>query len=243
MPVQRPPSPIAENPSSDSPSPGPDAEPAERPDVDFVHRNPILAGAVAWEWKRRATTVTLGGIHTSWSSLLLQDPLEAALWVVLDAYADDLVPLPLKVRSLTAAGRRCVVLGQVTPSQRAALSAEGAVAILDPDSTAAEIPRLIEAVVLGSTRPLVPQPSVGKELTDREIQVLELYARRRALTASALAQALGLRTTTVRGHLARGRKKLTEAGLRCVTRGELAKALQDIGYSITDNQWHAVGRW
>ncbi|MFF1829842.1 hypothetical protein [Paenarthrobacter sp. NPDC058040] len=243
MPVQRPPFAVTENPSNGPDSPGSEEEPAERADVDFVHRNPILASAVAWEWKRQTTTVALGGIHTSWSSLLLQDPLEAAPWVVLDAYADDLVPLPLKVRSLAAAGRQCIVLGQVTSPQRAALSAEGAVAILDPDSTAAEIPRRIESVLLGLTRALVPQPSVGRELTDREIQVLELYARRRALTASALAEALELRTTTVRGHLARGRRKLAEAGLRCATRGELAKALQDIGYSITDNQWQAVGRW
>lgn len=211
-------------------------------DVDFVHRNPVLSIAIEAEWNTGTEATTLGRVYSSWASFSRDHP-TAAHWVALDAFFDDEVPLPLKVRAIAATGRRCIVLGRVSSAQRTALSAEGAVAILDDDSTAAEIPRQIEAVVVGSVPPLPPQPSVGTRLTDREIQVLELFARRRALTAASLAAALGLRTTTVRGHLFRGRRKLTAAGLRCATRGELATALQEIGYSHTDAQWHAVGRW
>ena len=135
------------------------------------------------------------------------------------------------------------MLGQLTSTQRRALAAEGAVAALDGDATPMEIPRQIEAVIQRGFARLPRHSSIGTTLTDREIQVLELYARRRALTASALASALGLRTTTVRGHLARGRQKLAAAGLRCATRRDLAVTLQEIGYSHTDAQWSAIGRW
>lgn len=210
--------------------------------VDFIHRNPILASAVASAWKDHIGVTTLGMIYTSWASFS-RDHLLAAPWIALDAFFDDHVPLPLKVRAASATGRRCIVLGETSPAQRSALAAEGAVAILDEDSTAEEIPGQIEAVVCGAANPLEPQSSIGTELTDREIQILELYARRRALTASSLAAALGLRTTTVKGHLVRGRHKLSAAGFRCATRVELAQVLQEIGYSHTDAQWHAVGRW
>ncbi|SDX01895.1 hypothetical protein SAMN04487917_104136 [Arthrobacter sp. yr096] len=211
-------------------------------DVDFIHRNPVLSSAIMSEWQSSTEATTLGKVYTSWSSFSRDHP-RAAHWIVLDAFFDDEVPLPLKVRTIAATGRRCIVLGRVSQAQRSALAAEGAVAILDDDSTAAEIPRQIEAVVVGSVAPLPTESSIGTRLTDREIQVLELFAQRRALTASTMAAALGLRTTTVRGHLFRGRRKLTAAGLRCATRGELANALQEIGYSHTDAQWQAAGRW
>jgi DNA-binding CsgD family transcriptional regulator len=211
-------------------------------DVDFVHRNPILSTAIMSEWKTSTEAATLGKFYSSWSAFSLDHP-RAAHWIALDAFFDDEVPLPLKVRTIAATGRRCIVLGRVSPVQRSALSAEGAVAILDDDWTAAEIPGQIEAIVVGAVPVLPAQSSIGSRLTDREIQVLELFAQRRALTASSLAAALGLRTTTVRGHLFRGRRKLTAAGLKCATRGELANALQEIGYSHTDAQWHAAGRW
>ncbi|WP_258141755.1 MULTISPECIES: hypothetical protein [unclassified Arthrobacter] len=211
-------------------------------DVDFIHRNPVLNSAVMSEWEGGAKAATLGQVYSSWASFSHNHP-RAAHWIALDAFFDDEVPLPLKVRTIAATGRRCIVLGRVSQAQRFALAAEGAVAILDEDSTAAEIPRQIEAVVVGATPTLPPQTSIGTRLTDREIQVLELFAQRRALTASSLASGLGLRTTTVRGHLFRGRRKLTAAGLKCATRGELANALQEIGYSHTDAQWHAAGRW
>ncbi|MFE4196023.1 hypothetical protein ACFRJ9_09175 [Paenarthrobacter sp. NPDC056912] len=211
--------------------------------VDFVHRNPILASAVAWEWRKQGSSIALGEIHTSWSSFILQDPLEAASWIALDAFSDDLVPLPLKVRIISASGRNCIVLGKLRAAQRYALSAEGAVAILDKEATAAEIPCQITDVVRGVARSLPRRTSIGTAITDREIQILELYARRQALTASTLAKTLGIRDDTVRGHLARGRRKLAAAGLRCSTRVELANALQEIGYSHTDDQWSAVGRW
>nr|WP_239529140.1 hypothetical protein [Paenarthrobacter ilicis] len=211
--------------------------------VDFIHRNPVLAHAVAWEWQKDDVSTRPGDIHTSWSSFSQRDPEETAQWVALDAFADDLVPLPLKVRTIFAHGKRCIVLGKLNAAQHAALSAEGAVAVLEEDLTAAEIPRRIERVVTSTPERPRQGKGVGTALTDREIQILELYARRRALTASTLAAALGLHTTTVRGHLARGRKKLAAAGLRCGSRGELALALQEIGYSHTDAQWSAIGRW
>jgi len=211
-------------------------------DVDFIHRNPVLNSAVMSEWAGSAKATTLGKTYNSWASFS-QDHPRAAHWIALDAFFDDEIPLPLKVRTIAATGRRCIVLGSVSPAQRSALAAEGAVAILEDDSTAAELPRLIEAVVIGAAPTLPPQSSVGTRLTDREIQVLELFAQRRALTASSLAAGLGLRTTTVRGHLFRGRRKLAAAGFKCATRGELANALQEIGYSHTDAQWHAAGRW
>lgn len=211
-------------------------------DVDFIHRNPVLNSAVMSEWESSAKATTLGKVYSSWASFS-RDHSRAAHWIALDAFFDDEVPLPLKVRTIAATGRRCIVLGRVSSAQRSALGAEGAVAILDDDSTPAEIPRRIEEVVAGSAPTLPAKPGVGTRLTDREIQVLELFAQRRALTASSLASALGLRTTTVRGHLFRGRRKLAAAGLKCATRGELANALQEIGYSHTDAQWHASGRW
>jgi len=211
-------------------------------DVDFIHRNPVLNSAIVSEWPRSSAATALGKVHSSWASFSREHP-RAAHWIVLDAFFDDEFPLPLKVRTIAATGRRCIVLGRVSSVQRSALAAEGAVAILDDDSTAAEIPRRIEDVVVGSVPGLPPEPSIGTRLTDREIQVLELFAQRRALTASSLAAGLGLRTTTVRGHLFRGRRKLAAAGLKCATRAELANTLQEIGYSHTEAQWHAAGRW
>ncbi len=211
--------------------------------IDFVHRNPVLGSAVAWAWRRHTGPATLGEVHTSWARFILQDPLEAAPWIALDAFSDDLFPLPLKVRTLSTTGRHCIVLGKLSSTQHVALAAEGAVAILDGDATPIELPRQIEAVILRGDARLPQHTSIGTILTGREIQILELYARRRALTASALASALGLRTTTVRGHLARGRQKLAEAGLPCATRPDLAMTLQEIGYSHTDAQWSAIGRW
>lgn len=211
-------------------------------DVDFIHRNPVLNSAVIFEWAGSAKATTLGKVYSSWSAFS-QDHPRAAHWIAVDAFLDDEVPLPLKVRTIAETGRRCIVLGTLSPAQRSALAGEGAVAILDDDFTAAEIPRKIEDVMAGSVPEIPKQLTVGNRLTDREIQVLELFAQRRALTASSLAAGLGLRTTTVRGHLFRGRRKLTAAGLKCASRGELANALQEIGYSHTEAQWHAAGRW
>jgi DNA-binding transcriptional ArsR family regulator len=210
--------------------------------VDFIHRNPILAGAVAAAWKRLPRTTAQGMVYTSWVSFS-REHLFAALWIVVDAYMDDYVPLPLKVRSLSVTGRRCIVLGELSPVQERALIAEGAVAILDGDLTAEEIPERVEKVVAGNGRVHGSIQTVGTELTDREVQILELYARRGALTAPSLAAALGLSPSTVRKHLTRGRSKLARCGFSCGTRADLARTLQEIGYSHTDDQWRATGQW
>lgn len=213
-------------------------------DLTVVHSSPlfihVLRSCVSEE-----STIRIADTYFSWSEFV---PLRdfAAPWLLLDAFLDDHVPALVKVRALAKMGTRSLIVGPLTPKQVALLKAEGAAAVFVEDLTMPELTNAVsETMASADDEPRRVEGSrVGPcNLSDRELQVLELYSRRRALQAAALGPALGLSPETIRVHLRNARHKLRQAGWPSTSRAELGRALTELGCSITDEQWQRIGRW
>ncbi|MEE2567950.1 hypothetical protein V1638_00855 [Pseudarthrobacter sp. J64] len=212
----------------------------------LIHASPLFAHALR-AYTRENPGVTIRGAFYSWSDFVPARE-SCPQWVILDAYLDDYVPLLVKVRALSRLGATPVVLGALHPRQQEVLRAAGAAGVISEDLTVPELVAEIGRVVSRWTPTSTPDGGRGAgaehcRFTDRELQIAELYSRRRGLHASVLGPALGLSPETVRAHLRNARKKLEELGLPGTSRTQLGQALVDMGYSLTDEQWRQAGRW
>lgn len=214
--------------------------------TDLVLTSPVVSTALRDELRRgeRAVRVTTA-VH-SWTDFQVEWDFAGEV-VVLDALLDDHVPLPLKVRALRRLGSRPVVVGpgQDSPFARRAM-AEGAQAWIEPTHTIAETAGLIRDVALHETPERIrvaPAPPPLVQLSDRELQVLCLYAGSRGLSPAHLGQVLTLRTQTVPSHLERGRSRYRVLGRPGHNRAALREALVEDGWFIPTEVWTAAGRF
>lgn len=213
--------------------------------TDLVLTSPVVSSALRDELRRgeRAVRVTTA-VH-AWADFQAEWDFAGEV-VVLDALLDDHVPLPLKVRALRRLGSRPVVLGpgrDTTFSRRVA--AEGAQAWIEPSHGIAETAELIRDVAQHATPDHVrvePAPPPLVRLSDRELQVLCLYAGHRDLFPAYLGRVLTLRTQTVRSHLERGRSRYRALGRPSHNRAVLCEALVEDGWFIPTEVWSAAGR-
>lgn len=166
--------------------------------------------------------------------------------VVVDALLDDHVPLPLKIRALRRLGSTPIVLGPGgdTPFARRC-GDEGAIAWIEPTHGLAETARTIREASLDvpPAHALIPAaaPPVAA-LTDREVQVLVLYAATRGYSPAYLGQVLTLRTDSIRSHLERGRARYRAAGIPTHNRTALRSALVADGWFLEPSVWATAGR-
>lgn len=210
-------------------------------DADVIHTSPVIGRALANELVRQEPEFRIGQVDYSWvrfAATAFPAPL-----VVLDAYLDDHVPLALKVRALRQQRSRVVLLGIGGLSPLGARARdEGAELWLDPAlglaETTAEILRL-----WASSRPGASHVEFAPDLTQREIQILALYAARRAPSITQLSRALGLTAETVRTHLRTGRAKYSALGHVVGNRAALANALEADGLLIPADTWAMQHRW
>lgn len=213
--------------------------------TDLVLTSPVVSSALRDELRRgeRAVRVTTA-VH-SWTDFQVEWDFAGEV-VVLDALLDDHVPLPLKVRALRRLGSRPVVLGPGRDSPFAhRAAAEGAQAWIEPHHGVAETADLIRDVATheppehARVEPAAP-PLV--RLTDRELQVLCLYASSRGHSPAYLGRVLSLRTETVRSHLERGRSRYRALGRPGHNRAALRETLVEDGWLIPPEVWTAAGR-
>lgn len=210
--------------------------------VDIVHSSPVVAAGL--HRALHESGVRVGLVLYSWADLTVRVD-SIGTCVVVDAYLDDHVPLALKIRALAGLPTTAIVLGarrQPTLVQRA--YAEGAAAWLTPSDGLTDCAAQIGAAA--STRAPAADRRLDEEdvtLTDRELQVMSLYASRRSLDAAALARHLGISETTVKSHLKTGRAKYRRAGRDVGNRQRLTDALVDDGYLVSAETWRAEHRW
>lgn len=213
--------------------------------LDLVHTSPVVTTALRDELRTGEHPVTIASAVHSWTDFQAEWDFAGEV-VVLDALLDDHVPLALKVRALRRLGPRPIILGpgRDSPFARRA-AAEGARAWIEPGHTLAETADLIREVALlhapASTR-AEPAAAPDAALTDRELQVLCLYAGTRGHSPAYLGQVLALRTETVRSHLERGRARYRAVGRPTHNRASLRRALIDDGWLIPPTVWAAAGR-
>ncbi|WP_338750497.1 helix-turn-helix transcriptional regulator [Janibacter alittae] len=211
----------------------------------LVHTSPVVTTALRRELRGGPAPVRVETTVHSWTDFR-RDWDFAGDVVVIHALLDDHVPLPLKVRALRRLGSVPVVLGpgRETPFARRC-GAEGARAWIEPTNGLTTTARTIREVASGRipehARP-APAPPCSAELTDRELQVLSLYASTRGHSPAHLGRVLSLRTETVRSHLARGRARYRALGHDTHGRAALRAALVADGWFLDPAVWTAASR-
>lgn len=221
--------------------------------IDLVVAQPVVLDLLRRTLVREG--VEVASAATTWDEFARSWDF-AAPAVLVDAHLDDHVPLPLKVRALHRAGAQVAVLGRQAEVRLALRArAEGAGIWLSPQAGAAEIAvdvvTWLTAGPAGPVRPGDPtsaHPALAHgasacPLTDRELQVLALYASRRGHTATEVAEVLGISTDTVRSHLRSGRARLTALGHDVGSRGRLQQVMVAEGYLEGLDHWHRLHRW
>lgn len=213
--------------------------------LDLVHTSPVLTTALRRALRAGPAAVRVETAVHSWSDFHSEWDF-AGDAVVVDALLDDHVPLPLKVRALRRLGSTPIVLGpgRETPFARRC-GDEGAAAWIEPTLGLAATARTIREVALGTNPPharIPPAPPRIADLTDREMQVLVLYAGTRGHSPADLGRVLSLRTETVRSHLERGRARYRGVGRPTHNRAALRAALVEDGWSLEPAVWTAAAR-
>lgn len=216
-----------------------------QPRVDLVHTSPMVTTALRRELRSGPAPARVETTVHSWSGLRAEWDFAGDV-VVLDALLDDHVPLPLKVRALRRLGPTPVVLGpgRETPFARRC-GEEGAGAWIEPTTGLAATARTIREVASGTVPEharISPAPPRLADLTDRELQVLCLFASARGHSPADLGRVLALRTESVRSHLERGRARYRALGRPTHNRAALRAALVDDGWLLDPAVWTAAAR-
>ncbi|NYF97638.1 helix-turn-helix transcriptional regulator [Janibacter cremeus] len=215
------------------------------PRVDLVHTSPVVTTALRHELRSGPAPVRVDTTVHSWSDFRREWDFAGDV-VVLHALLDDHVPLPLKIRALHRLGSVAVVLGPERESPFARrCGAQGAGAWIEPTNGLVATARTIRQVASGTvpeharTAPAAPGQA---ELTDRELQVLCLFASARGHSPADLGRVLSLRTETVRSHLERGRARYRAFGRPTHDRAALRAALVEDGWLLDPVVWTAAAR-
>lgn len=210
-------------------------------DSILIHTSPLFAHALR-TYTSENPGIAIRASYYSWTDFV-PDRETCPQWVILDGFLDDYVPALIKVRALRKLGATPIVLGGLNQAQSELLTAAGAAGVIVEDLT---VPELADEIgnIVNTWNPANQSPGADHcQLTDRELQIMELYSRRRGLQATVLGPALGLSAETVRAHIRNARKKLADLGLPCASRGQVSQTLVALGYSLSDEQWREAGRW
>lgn len=145
--------------------------------------------------------------------------------VVLDLFLDDRIPVPAKLRALSAAGAMTVVMSRhadaasITSAIRA-----GALAFVPKTETAEELIHAIRSAAAGRSylsKPLAATlaaytPPEDPRLGAQEQRALLLYAR--GNTIREVAEEMNTTEETVKSYIKRGRRKYRRVGVDLGTR-------------------------
>lgn len=214
---------------------------APSPNVDLAIASPVVLLGLTSELASRGVRVETA--VTSWVEFSRSWAFSAG-HVLVDAYLDDHVPLLLKVRALRREGSRVAVLGRHPDGRQAGRAMrDGADLWLTPEdnleTTGERLARWARSAITTDT----PSTPAGPQLTDRELQVLCLYASRRGHPVTEVGKILGLSPETIRTHLRTGRAKMTTIGHDVGTRSRLERALVDEGIVEDVTTWREMRRW
>ena len=166
---------------------------------------------------------------TTWAALLEHEHFPTDV-TVLDLNLDDNIAIGAKVRALTAAGTRTIVMSRHADaaSIHGAIKA-GALAFVPKTEPADELIRAIRAAASGQhyqNRPLAQaleiitttaDPGLGKQ----EHRALVLYASGK--TIREVAQDMNTTDETVKSYIKRGRRKYREVGIDLGTKNLLRR--------------------
>jgi two-component system uhpT operon response regulator UhpA len=194
----------------------PNAKRAIRVAVVDDHRL-VLDGIVAHLSTRRLG-IDVVVSESSWSGLLAHSAFPVDV-VVLDLNLDDSIPIGTKIRALTAAGSRTIVISRHadTSTIYSAVQA-GALGFVPKTETADELVAAIRSAAAGvqhqneplrgamAGTPADALPGLGK----REQRALVLYASGR--TIKEVATAMSTTDETVKSYIKRARRKYRDAG-------------------------------
>ena len=200
---------------------------------DGVFVGPGLASAL----KHKGSRIRVQRVVPNWVAYTEAFD-EASGVVVLQADLSDHVPVVLKVRALTAIGAASVVIADEPTTQHVRrLREAGALAVFTRrnsfDELLEQLMNLIGAIE--NDRQLNPEMQLDEvKLSDRELQVVCLYAGHAAPSASVIAQRLGVPIASVRTHLQRARLALREHGA-VSTRRQLRELLAHQGWMDGSN--------
>lgn len=224
---------------------GPSCPMAPHLRLDLVHTSPVVTTALRRELRGGPRPVRVETTVHSWTDFQAEWDFAGEI-VVVDALLDDHVPLPLKVRALRRLGSRPIVLGpgRETPFARRC-GDEGAIAWIEPTHGLTATADAVRDAAIGNPPPharIGPAPTPVARLTDRELQVLTLFAAARGHSPAHLGQFLALRTETVRSHLERGRARYRAVGRPTHNRAALRSALVDDGWFLDPAVWIRAGR-
>jgi two-component system uhpT operon response regulator UhpA len=157
--------------------------------------------------------------ESTWSGLLSHPEFPADV-TVLDLTLDDSIAIGTKVRALSAAGTRTIVMSRHTnaSSIRGAIKA-GALAFVPKTETADELVRAIQAAAAGEQYPNSHLAGALSEITNsddpglgkQEHRALMLYASGRSIREVAID--MGTTEETVKSYIKRGRRKYREIGV------------------------------
>lgn len=218
---------------------------ATSPRIDIVHTSPVVTAALCRELRHGSPPVRVDTAVHSWVDFQSRWDFAGGA-VVVDAFLDDHVPLPLKLRALRRLGTRPIVLGPAreTPFARRC-GAEGAVAWIEPTHGVAATTQAIRMAAAGSpaeqTR-IDPAAAPVAPLADRVLQVAALHVSTRGHSPAHLGRVLSLHTESVRRYIERARAPYRAAGHPTRTRGALQTALVADGWVLDPAIWVASGR-
>jgi two-component system uhpT operon response regulator UhpA len=177
----------------------------------------VIDGIVAHLARRHGIDVVIG--EPTWVGLLSHGefPVDVA---VLDLNLDDDIAIATKVRALSAAGTRTIVMSRhADPSSIQGALKAGALAFVPKTEPADELVRAIRAAAAGNryeNGPLIRaisgiavsgDPGLGKQ----EYRALLLYASGRSIRE--VASDMDTTVETVKSYIKRGRRKYREIGI------------------------------
>lgn len=156
--------------------------------------------------------------EASWAGLLAHSAFPVDV-VVLDLNLDDRIPIGTKIRALTAAGSRTIVISRHAdiPTVYTAIQA-GALAFVPKTETADELVAAIRSAAIGEQHQNAPlrnaiagtNPEVLPGLGKREQRALVLYASGR--TIREVAEVMQTTEETVKSYIKRARRKYRDVG-------------------------------
>lgn len=178
----------------------------------------VLDGIVAHIGSRK-TDIHVVISESTWLGLLSHPAFPVEV-VVLDLNLGDGIPIGAKIRALSAAGAKTVVMSRhADPSAVHGALAAGAVAFVPKTEHADELIRAITAAsqgtqylspVLGGMFAEVP-PEQDPGLGRQELRAMVLYASGRSIRE--VAEEMGTTDETVKSYIKRARRKYRQVGI------------------------------
>lgn len=205
--------------------------------VDIVDTNPFLAFALHELLRERDARVSPGLAGMRWQTLVERWDFGRDV-VVVQADLPDFWPHSLKVRALTRLGCRTLVIGDTRNQPLVARAIEaGAVRVVDPATPLAQLTDHVQQAARGSSGWDQAQLDLvdrhpAPYLSDRRLQVCCLYAARPDFTVRAIARILGLGESTIRSHIAAGRRIYRDHGRAAPDRAALGELLRRDGHLV-----------